>query len=144
MSYATPAQFAALGLPAAATADFAGDVQDFLDSAFSRVNTYLRGRYKLPIVSAPGELVTAECHLAAYDLLCVRGFDASGSADMAVKMRYDGAIRWLRDLAAGKVNLDLAADATPAENDGGPQIRSRSGTSSSVSCDPCGSDDFWG
>jgi len=112
VSSATPTQFAIYGLPAVATADFSGNVQDYLDASFGELNTYLRSRYSLPFsATVPIELVKAECVLAAYDLLSVRGFDPENGADSNIILRYKKTMSWLMAIAEGKVNLDIDADA---------------------------------
>lgn len=127
MSYATPTDFDAHGLPAVALDGFAGDVQDHLDSASGEIDTYLRGRYSVPLVSpAPAEIVKAECVLAAYSVLALRGFDPEEGSNKNVRMRYEDTKKWLSSLANGKVNLSILADATPNVHDGRPRVRSRS------------------
>lgn len=123
MSYATPTQFGLYGLPTAALDGL--DPQDYLDGAFGEINTYLRGRYALPIVTIPIELVRAECVIATYDFLSFRGFDPEAGADKNVWMRYRAVKKWLHAIADGKINLDIAADSTPVYNDGGPLVSSR-------------------
>ena len=125
MSYATPTDFIAYGLPAVATNDFSGDVQDYLDSAFGEINTYLRGRYSLPFtVTVPIELVKTECVIAAYDL-SVRGFDPEEGSDKVVADRHEKAMKWLMAIADGKINLDIDADSTPGVPDGAPRVISK-------------------
>ncbi len=126
MSYATPTNFIAYGLPAVSTADFSGTVQDYLDSAFGEINTYLRGRYTLPFtVTVPIELVKTECVIAAYDLLSVRGFDPENGSEKVIEGRHTKAMNWLMAIADGKINLDIDADTTPGVPDGAPRIISK-------------------
>jgi phage gp36-like protein len=125
MSYATPTDFTAYGLPTAALDGFSGDVQDYLDAASAQMDTYLRGRHTLPMVSPPLELVRAECVIAAYDLLSVRGFDPEEPADKNVLIRYEKTFKWLRMIAEGVINLAVDADSTPGVNDGGPIVASK-------------------
>lgn len=127
VSYSTPAQFNVYGLPAVALDGFGGVVQDYLDTAFAEVNSYLRGRYDLPMTVSPPpiELVKAECVVAGYDLISVRGFDPERGADRIIILRYDKTMKWLMAIADGKVNLDIDSDATPGFNDGGPIVSSK-------------------
>ena len=128
MSYATPAQFALYGLPTAALDG--ADSQDYLDGAFAQINSYLRGRYLLPIVNIPTELVRAECVIATYDFLSFRGFDPEQGADKNIWQRYLKTVSWLEGIADGKINLDIAADQTPVYNEGGPIVSSKTRDSS--------------
>lgn len=125
MSYATPTNFTVYGLPAEALVGFTGTVQDYLDAAFGRINTHLRGRYKLPMINVPIELVEAECVIAGYILLSVRGFDPEDGIDRNILIRYREAMKWLMSLSDGMTNLDIDADTTPGVNDGAPIVSSK-------------------
>lgn len=119
-------QFKALGLPARALDGFTGDPVDHFYAGTTTVNSYLRGRYQLPLTPPfPGEIVNATAKLAAYSILSVRGFDPENAADVNIRMQYDDMVRWLERLADGKVTLDLRADASPGVHDGGPRVLSR-------------------
>jgi len=146
MAYANSTEFAALGLPAVALDGFVGDVDDHLEAASGQIDSYLRGRYRLPLVAPyPQEIVRVTCALAAYSVLSVRGFDPENGADKNVRMRYEDAVSWLNQMAEGKVNLPLTADSTPTAHDGGPILRSTNrsstgGTTGSAYGGPCS---FW-
>lgn len=153
--YATEEQFETLGLPAVALDGFSGSVTDHLVAASGVVDSYLRGRYRLPLTGPdyPQEIVQATCIIAAWTILNVRGFDPSAAADMAVRTRYEDMIGrpmqkgWLQQLAAGLVNLPLSADASSGHHDGGPRVSSRGGWRSGAACaDDCrgGRWNFWG
>jgi phage gp36-like protein len=143
VSYSTPEEFDQLGLPAVAL-DGVADTSPWRDAAAGRINTYLRGRYSLPLVAPyPPEIIEAECAIAAYLFLSRRGFDPEAGANQNVVTRYEDAMRWLRDLAAGVLNLSLASDATPAVADGGPIVRSSARCSTGRTCGPCYRDCFW-
>lgn len=129
--YATSAELAALGIPAAALSGFSGDPDDFLVAATARIDSYLRGRYQLPLTSPyPQEVVEATAILAAYSLLSVRGFDPENSADVNVRMRHEDVTKWLREIARGRASLDLEQDAVPSYSAGGPIVSSRTRNSS--------------
>jgi phage gp36-like protein len=155
--YATEAQFEVLGLPAPALDGFIGSVDDHLTAASGVVDSYLRGRYRLPLTGPdyPQEIVTATCILAAWTILNVRGFDPTAASDVNVRTRYEDIMGrpmqkgWLQQLAAGLVNLPLDADASSGHHDGGPRVssrrRTRAGAGGACS-DDCrgGRYDFWG
>lgn len=152
--YASSAQFADLGLPAAALDGFTGSVDEHLVAASNVVDSYLRGRYKVPLtLPAPQEIVNAVCIIASYTILNARGFDPHSGADANVRMRYEDLIGrafqkgWLQQMAAGLVNLDITADATPGTHDGAPIVASRAARLSSCGgCDDTrgGRWNFWG
>lgn len=126
MGYPTEAEFAALGLPAAALDGFAGSVTDHLDSASGIIDSHLRGRYVLPLSQPyPPEIVQTACKIAAESLISIRGFDPEDGRNRNIRLRYDDAMAWLKQVAAGEVNLPLESDATPMVHDGGPRVRSR-------------------
>jgi phage gp36-like protein len=125
MAYSTEAEFNALGLPAAAL-DGATDTSDWRDSAQGTIDSYLRGRYRLPLVAPyPPEIIETECKLAAYSFISVRGFDPTEGANINVAARYKEAMTWLRALSEGKVNLAVEADQTATRAEGGPIVSSR-------------------
>ncbi|MCC6213734.1 MAG: DUF1320 family protein [Polyangiaceae bacterium] len=126
MAYATTADFAELGLPGQATADWPGtSVEAALDAASARVDSYLRKRYGVPIPAPGADLVETTCALAAWTVLCTRGFDPMRPGDQSVRQRYEDAVAWLEAVAAGKVEpVDAADDATPATDEGAPTVES--------------------
>ena len=78
---------------------------DFIGSAISRtegvIDGYLMGRYALPLAVIPGVLVAYACDIARYLLY-------ENAAPEYVRQNYDDALRWLRDVASGKVLLSVA------------------------------------
>lgn len=149
MAYSTEADFNVLGLPAIAL-DGATDTSDHRDAAQGQIDSYLRGRYRLPlVVPYPPEVIEVECKLAAYSFISIRGFDPEVGANQNIVMRYKDARDWLKALSEGKVNLDVASDQTAARAEGGPVVSSRSARASGNtwgggSCTPCGPCGFWG
>lgn len=124
--YSTEDDFAVLGLPAVAL-DGVTDTSDWRSAAAGRIDSYLRGRYLLPLAAPyPPEVIDVECALAAYLFISNRGFDPESGANANIVTRYRDATRWLADLAAGKVNLAVAADSTAEVSEGGPIVASRS------------------
>jgi phage gp36-like protein len=153
--YATEAEFEVLGLPAVALDGFTGSVDEHLTAASGVIDSYLRGRYALPLTAPyPQEIITATCIIAAWTILNQRGFDPHSGSDQNVRTRYEDIMGrpmqkgWLQQLAAGLINLALTADATSGHHDGGPRVRSRRRTSGGVGAcdDDCrgGRSNFWG
>lgn len=143
--YATSAEFALIGLPPIALSGFTGDVDAHLTAASGVVDSYLRGRYRLPLSSPyPQEIIHVVCNLAAYSVLSIRGFDPTNGQDANYRMKYDDAMAWLERVAGGRVSLALEADATPTAHDGGPIVSSRSTRSTGGTSSSCYRDSFWG
>jgi phage gp36-like protein len=141
MAYSTEADFNALGLPALAL-DGVTDTSQWRDAAQGQINSYLRGRYRLPLVAPyPAEVIDVECKLAAYSFISIRGFDPEAGANQNVVLRYKDARDWLKALSEGKVSLDVDADQTPARAEGGPIVASRTRGRTGGSGGDCG---FWG
>jgi phage gp36-like protein len=146
MAYSTELEFNALGLPAVAL-DGATDTSQYRDAAQGQIDSYLRGRYRLPLgVPYPPEIIEVECKLAAYSFISIRGFDPEAGANQNIALRYRDAMAWLKALSEGKVNLDVAADQTAARAEGGPIVSSRArGRTGGGSCCAAGTRlDFWG
>lgn len=123
MAYATTADFQSLGLPAAAVVNVPSSVQDeHLEAQASAIDAYLRGRYTLPLATPyPRAIVDCNCVMAAYAILQnYRGYNPD-EFDAGFRQRYEDCMMFLRDLAKGLANLDVAADATP-EREGRPRI----------------------
>lgn len=71
-----------------------------LVDADAEINSYLAGRYSLPLMQVSTELVRLACDIARYRLFDVR-------ASEAVKVRYDDAIKKLRDIGKGVASLGI-------------------------------------
>lgn len=79
------------------------------------IDGYIRGRYFVPIVTPPAEIVRAACVLARYDL--AQGEHMEPSDEME-KARKD-VIGWLENISRELVNLDI-----PAAQPVGPAVGS--------------------
>ncbi|MBA2724281.1 MAG: DUF1320 family protein [Methylibium sp.] len=126
--YATQAQFQNLGLRASALEGVPLSIQNqFLDATSGTIDSYLRGRYSLPLAPAayPPEIVDACLAITAYRVLVWRGFNPEAATDVAFKERHDfylgspGQKGWLDKVASGAVSLAITADATPTTHEGG-------------------------
>jgi phage gp36-like protein len=68
------------------------------------------------------DLSAAVCKIAAYELLAIRGFNPDGD-DEQVRKRYEDAMKWLADIAAGRISPVGLVDSTPDEPDeGGAEV----------------------
>jgi phage gp36-like protein len=143
MAYSTEAEFNVLGLPAVAL-DGATDTSDYRDAAQGQINSYLRGRYRLPLVAPyPPEIIETECKLAAYSFISIRGFDPEAGANQNIVLRYKDARDWLKALSEGKVNLDVASDQTAARAEGGPVVASQPCRKTGAGWSAATTRDFW-
>lgn len=118
MPYASLADLAALGLPPHALAGVeAADQYAALEAASALVDSYLRGRYPLPLLSWGRELTRVTAIIAAYDLMSRRGYDPNRPGDENLRLRYEDAIRWLEGVAAGRI--DPQVGVAPPDEPGG-------------------------
>lgn len=130
--YASVADMESIGLPVAATVGVdPAIIEKHLDAAGGKIESYLRSRHVLPLASPyPQELVDANARIAAYTFLVWRGFNPDSYDQNFRDMYLDlvgrpGQSGWLDKLAAGKVHLDVAADATPGTREGRARVVSR-------------------
>ncbi|AZF88286.1 hypothetical protein [Meiothermus phage MMP17] len=115
MAYATPTDLYRLALRQAALSGISSaDQTQALEAASQVADSYLQARYKLPLVGWGDDLRRAVAIIAAYDLLAGRGFAPEG-ADEHVRLRYEDALRWLRDVSTGVVTPVGIVDAGPTE-----------------------------
>jgi phage gp36-like protein len=121
--YATAADLAVLGLPAAALVNIPAATQDdHLEKASGLIDSYLRAQHTLPLaVPYPDEVVRACVVITAYDLIQFRGYNPD-EYDANFRLRYEDTIRWCEQLAAGTVSLSQTADATGTVNEGRPRV----------------------
>ena len=80
-----------------------------LDDATSEVESYLSGVLSEALTAPPAIIISVTCDIARYRL-----YAGIGGQTEQVKERYDDAVRWLRDVAAGKAKLGIASTTTPA------------------------------
>lgn len=114
--YAQPADLANFGLPSSALGTLtATQIQDALDSAAGTVDSYLRGRYALPLLAPiPVEITEATCKVAAWRLLAIRGFNPLNPGDAAIRDSYLDTSAWL-----GRVQRQAAHPNVVQSSDGG-------------------------
>lgn len=97
--YATPADFADVGLPARATKGIASaQIARFLWGASRLIDDYIGAAVTLPLlVWAGASIERAASIIAAYDCLSWRGYDAAAAADTNVRDRYLDIIKMLEE-----------------------------------------------
>lgn len=121
MPYATIDQLRQFGSAGATLAALpATDVNAALAAASSTADSYLRQRFTLPLTAWGDELTRAVCSLVAYDLLSNRGYDPGAGDNDNIRLRYDDALAWLKDVAKGTLSPEVTDSAEPPgiEDDG--------------------------
>jgi phage gp36-like protein len=88
-------------------------VDGALRKATSKIDSYVSQRYSLPLPSVP-DILREHC----VDIALYRLSASSGYAEEK-RQRYEDSIRWLEQLAAGKVGLGLP-DVDPGEGEPDP------------------------
>lgn len=119
MGYASIADLTTYGLPATALGALSVPQQQAeVDAASARVDSYLRGRYALPLVAWGVEITEATCRIAAFNLLSVRGYNPAAGADENIRERYVDAIEWLERVQSKAAHpaITPAADQSPTYN----------------------------
>lgn len=125
MAYATLAamvarfgedELIALTAPLDATAPDAAMAGQALADASAVIDGYLASRYALPLETVPALLEPLCCDIARYRLA------AGGSVHLPTdiqRQRYDDALIWLAQVAAGKIGLGLDPGGNEPPVDGG-------------------------
>src|SRR5689334_16114345 len=103
-TYATISNLFILGAPEAAFRDSSGTGWGFTDeqleaglvAACDLVDSYLRGRFTLPLKSHGQDLTRAACIIAAYDLVTGRGYNPHNQGDDSSQLdkRYEATVSW--------------------------------------------------
>nr|DAK31772.1 MAG TPA: head to tail adaptor [Caudoviricetes sp.] len=85
-------------------------VDEALDDAVQTIDSYLAGRYTLPLNNIPAVLVRHCCYLARYFL------EKNRSTDQA-RQDYEDSIRFLEKVASGTITLGLSDSGETVESD---------------------------
>lgn len=122
-SYASTTDLVTMSIASTAIASVAtASQQAVLDAASIEADGYLAAQYHLPITAWGADLKQHVCDIAAYRLMCLRGYSPGGSDDI-FRERYDDAIAWLKLVAQGTVSPPNIVDSTPAVREGAPEIQ---------------------
>ncbi len=116
MAYATRDDLDTCGLPAGALASVDDDVKDqALEDRSAYADSYLGDKVTLPL-TAPYDrtLVRYVCYMAAWDLICFRGFNPDNPADTVMRQRYEDADKWLVRVANGQARINVIQAAPPS------------------------------
>src|SRR5262245_29771771 len=74
---------------------------------------YLRQQFVLPLTRWGSDLVRRVCDVAAYYLVCVRGFNPE--TDGHFLANYESAEKWFREVAKGLISPDVVDGSGDAE-----------------------------
>ena len=112
-SYCTVAQLLAYGLPSEAVQNLSNaQLQAECDAASTLADSYLRGRYALPLVSFDIELSMQVAYVASYNILASRGYNPEGGADSIYKDRWLMAIQWLQGVQRQAIHPNITPQPT--------------------------------
>ena len=90
-------------------------VADALADADALIDSYIAGRYDLPLAATPPRLIDVASDIGRYKLY-------KDEPTETVATRYKDAVSFLRDVSAGKASLDVGGAAPPAAA-GGDTVR---------------------
>lgn len=123
MSYSTPDDFRAIGLPPEQVAESTdSQIQAHLNASAGVVDSYLGSRFTLPLSQpAPEVLVRIEVDLAVCSYLLWRGYNPE-TFDTLYSERCKQARAWLEAVAAGRVSIPGAVDSSPGESGSAPKV----------------------
>lgn len=88
--------------------------------ASSRVNSYIKKRVTLPLISWSEDIKVATCQLAAKQLIDRRGIDYSAGNNQTIQDNAKTALDWLRDVSKGDAELDTFVDSAPTLDEASP------------------------
>lgn len=85
-------------------------VAEALEDASQTIDSYLAGRYTLPLKSVPAVLERHCCYIARY-------FLEKNRATEQARRDYDDSIRYLEKVANGTISLGISEDGETVEGD---------------------------
>lgn len=85
-------------------------VAEALEDASQTIDSYLAGRYTLPLKSVPAVLERHCCYIARY-------FLEKNRATEQARRDYDDSIRYLEKVANGTISLGIGEDGKTVEGD---------------------------
>lgn len=119
--YATQAEFLDQFAPIAAFQDLPGTTIDTaLVWASARVDSYIKKRVTLPLVSYSEDLKDATVNLAGLRLLRRRGIDQSSGGNQAIIDQAKDSIDWLLEVSKGNCEIAAYVDSTPTVDEAAP------------------------
>lgn len=127
MSYASATDLTTYGLPATALGQLTSpQILAALVEASSRVDSFLRGRFALPLLSWETDITQATCAIAAYNLLSIRGYNPGSGADINIRDRYLDTLKWLAQVQKNMAHPNVTPSAAQTTSYAQPNITTSS------------------
>lgn len=115
-SYCTSADLSQYGIRAEALGNIADSVlTSNIAGASDVIDSYLRSRFELPLVTWGSDLTSCCAKIAVYEILRVRGFNSARPADETIKDAYDSAIKWLIDISNERAMPNVTDSSSAAQ-----------------------------
>lgn len=92
-------------------------VQEALEDASQTIDSYLAGRYALPLKQIPAVLERHCCYIARY-------FLEKNRATEQARKDYEDSLRYLEKVAAGTISLGISEQGETVESDNTAMIES--------------------
>lgn len=125
-SYCTVAQLLQLALPSESVQNISNaQLQAECDAASTLADSYLRGRYNLPLVTFDIELSMNVAYVAAYNILASRGYNPEAGADSIYKDRWLSAIDWFRGVQRQAIHPNVQDSSTGGPAHPFPQVNTQ-------------------
>lgn len=106
LQYATAAEFDEFQLPSTALKGVPTTTKDRALQWGSRIAlSYIRKRKTPPLLTWGEDLRANICELAAYYLVGRKGYSPGSGNNQVIRMSYEDAIAWLRDVSRGIVEM---------------------------------------
>lgn len=70
-------------------------------------DSYMRGRYALPLLAWGQDVVSRVAQIAVYILMAARGYNPSAGADDLIRQRHEDAIKWFEGIQRQSVHPDV-------------------------------------
>lgn len=101
--------------------------------ATSEADSYLNGRYQMPLLAWGNDLKKYTAWIAIHNLMAMRGFSSAGGADQNLLLRYyeavgnpsvPGSSGWFQRVQRQAIHPDITATVPPAQDPvyGMPQV----------------------
>jgi len=106
--YCQPADLVAIGInPQALIGVSTAQQTAACQAASERADSYMRGRYALPLLSWGQDVTMMTAYIAVFLVMSARGYNPSAGADDLIRQRYEDAIAWFEGIQRQSVHPDV-------------------------------------